>query len=271
MACRRLGVKRFGEAYEKRKKLSPLAAFWYTEIGVGSGRFGEERQAQAMRYTLQTLRRHSEITAAFWYDYRDDEGTDPNRERNGVRGNSGDLRTVCAGTDGEKPNQPFAKRASWDVFAEITGARGRTSFDDVPSCHWAHDEIESLYARGITTGTGPSRFDDRSPLKVKELAALQKRAAGDLGAQVDGDSAPAKRVDVAVAFYTGDPKAGYRGYFTDVPFTPDNSNHWREIESLKEKKVTTGIPVDGHLEFQPQDTLTRATAAVFISRAFNLH
>ena len=26
-------IKRFGEAYEKRKKLSPLAAFWYTEIG----------------------------------------------------------------------------------------------------------------------------------------------------------------------------------------------------------------------------------------------
>ena len=26
-------IKRFGEAYEKRKKLSQLAAFWYTEIG----------------------------------------------------------------------------------------------------------------------------------------------------------------------------------------------------------------------------------------------
>ena len=25
--------KRFGEAYEHRKKLSPLAAFWHTEIG----------------------------------------------------------------------------------------------------------------------------------------------------------------------------------------------------------------------------------------------
>ena len=26
-------LKRFGEGYEKRKKFSPLAAFWYTEIG----------------------------------------------------------------------------------------------------------------------------------------------------------------------------------------------------------------------------------------------
>lgn len=26
-------IKRFGEAYEKRKAFSPLAAFWYTEIG----------------------------------------------------------------------------------------------------------------------------------------------------------------------------------------------------------------------------------------------
>ena len=26
-------VKRFGEAYEKRKQLSELAAFWHTEIG----------------------------------------------------------------------------------------------------------------------------------------------------------------------------------------------------------------------------------------------
>jgi hypothetical protein len=26
-------LKRFGEAYQKRKELSPLAAFWYTEIG----------------------------------------------------------------------------------------------------------------------------------------------------------------------------------------------------------------------------------------------
>src|SRR5258708_34183974 len=25
--------KRFGEAYENRKKISPLAAFWHTEIG----------------------------------------------------------------------------------------------------------------------------------------------------------------------------------------------------------------------------------------------
>jgi hypothetical protein len=25
--------KRFGEAYEQRKKISPLAAFWHTEIG----------------------------------------------------------------------------------------------------------------------------------------------------------------------------------------------------------------------------------------------
>ena len=26
-------LKRFGEAYEKRKRFSPLFAFWYTEIG----------------------------------------------------------------------------------------------------------------------------------------------------------------------------------------------------------------------------------------------
>ena len=244
---------------------------WYTEIGVGSGRFGEQGQADSMRTMIDTLRRHRQITGAFWYDYRDDEGNDPNRERNGLRGNRGDVGTVCAGTDGEKAWQPFVKRASWDVYADLSGARGRTTFADVPLCHWAHDEIEALYARGITTGAAPGWFDDTDPLKVKELDAFAKRAAGDLGAGVDGDSPAARRVDVAVKFYDGDHGAPYHGYFSDVPYTSDNANHWREIESLKDRHITTGIPTGDHLEFRPGDTLTRATAAVFISRAFNLH
>ncbi len=266
------GINDFlGATFADGARVINASPVWYTEIGVGSGRFGEQRQAQALRFTFDTLGRHPQITAALWYDYRDDEGSDAQREMNGLRSNSGEHGTVCAGTDGEKADQPYVKRASWDVFADLAGARGRTTFSDVPLCHWAHDEIEALYARGITTGAAPNWFDDTDPLKVKELDAFAKRAAGDLGAGVDSDSPIATRVDVAIKFYAGDPRAPYRGYFTDVPYAADNSSHWREIESLKDRKITTGISVGDHLEFRPGDSLTRATAAVFISRAFNLH
>jgi len=66
---------------------------WYTEFGYGlqqlHGPDPGRAQADALAYVANELRKHPEVTAAFWYDYRDDEavaGSEGNRM--GVRGDS---------------------------------------------------------------------------------------------------------------------------------------------------------------------------------------
>jgi hypothetical protein len=46
---------------------------WYTEVGYGWPQLGAAGQANAMKYVFSTLASHPQVTALFWYDYRDDE------------------------------------------------------------------------------------------------------------------------------------------------------------------------------------------------------
>jgi hypothetical protein len=66
------------------------APVWYSEVGYDTQQLGGAdplaRQRDALTFAFATLRAHPEVTAAFWYSYRDDEvgGT----EKNGLRSSS---------------------------------------------------------------------------------------------------------------------------------------------------------------------------------------
>lgn len=60
---------------------------WYTEVGYGRQLMSATDQAESLTHVYQVLSRHPQVTAAFWYVYRDDEaGGEGNL--NGLRGNS---------------------------------------------------------------------------------------------------------------------------------------------------------------------------------------
>ena len=259
----------FAENVQGNTSLVKNAPVWYTEIGVGSKTFGRDGQARALRTTFDILKRHGEIQAAFWYSYRDDEPGGGEGNTNGLRGNSTEQATLCAGTYGER-TLPYAKHPSWDAFADVSGARGRVTFADVPQCHWAHDTIEALYARGITKGCdGGANFCESQNLKVKELDAFVRRCEGDLNAGVDGDSPDALRVDVALRLYKPVANPTYKGYFVDVPQAANNANHWVEIESLKDRRIGQGTDAgNGQRAFNPTTKLTRSEMATFLARAY---
>jgi hypothetical protein len=72
------------------RRMIGAAPVWYTEVGFCIGGIGGadplQRQQQAVTGAMTALRSHSEITAAFLYSYRDDEGS--GGERCGLRNSS---------------------------------------------------------------------------------------------------------------------------------------------------------------------------------------
>jgi hypothetical protein len=85
------GVTTFlGHQFADGKRMIGEAPVWYTEVGFCLAGIGGadplQRQKQAVTGAMTALRSHSEITAAFLYSYRDDEGS--GGERCGLRDNS---------------------------------------------------------------------------------------------------------------------------------------------------------------------------------------
>lgn len=119
-------------------------------------------------------------------------------------------------------------------------------FDDVPVSYWASDWIEQLYADGITRGysTNPLLYGPDKDLTRAAMAIFLLRVTHG-------------------ANYTPPPA---EGIFTDVPVT-----HWAAdwIEQLYEEGITGGCKMSP-LQYCPDDLVTRAAAAVFLSRVFGL-
>lgn len=60
---------------------------WYTEVGYGRHLMSATDQAESLTHVYEVLSGHPQVTAAFWYVYRDDEpGGEGNL--NGLRGNA---------------------------------------------------------------------------------------------------------------------------------------------------------------------------------------
>ncbi len=234
---------------------------WYTELSFDTGRIGgEANQARAIETAYGVLAQHREITAAFYYGYRDDEGS--GGERGGLRKNSGG---------------GFGKHASYGSYQRVSGASypSRPTFSDVGFDHWAHDAIEALYARGITTGCrgsfgdGTLAFCEQENLTTSELATLLDRAQGKPATNPEKSPA-ASREDMAVALANaiGAWEPSPRGVFTDVP---SSHPHAHEIEGLASRGIARGFDLgDGRREFRPDASLTRAEMATFLSRGFDL-
>lgn len=246
----------FAEPVQGNSNLVHQTPVWITEVGFQTDMpGGAQAQADSLSHVFDVLETRPQITAAFWYDYRDDEpgGT----EQCGLRGNS---------TTGFEIHPSY-----WSYQAQAGGSQAST-FVDVPRApaYWAHDEIEALFARGITRGCGGTlgvdlSFCPESSVTRGEMAAFVARAQGDLDAQ-PGDTTYATRAEMAVALSQalGAWEPNPSGKFSDVP-----PGHWadNEIEGVAAKGWANGY---GDGTFGPGDTLTRAQMAAFISRAWSL-
>jgi len=114
-------------------------------------------------------------------------------------------------------------------------------FSDVGFDRWSCKNIKRLYELGITTGYGDGRFGPDDLVTREQMAAFLTRALGQV------------------------PADGYCG--TEDPFTDVSYGRWscKNIKRLYELKITTGY---GDGRFGPDDDVTRAQMAAFLSRAF---
>lgn len=114
-------------------------------------------------------------------------------------------------------------------------------FSDVGSDRWSCKYIKRLAEIEITTGYGDGRFGPEDLVTREQMAVFITKAL------------------------TAVPPEGYCGTtnpFTDIPF-----NRWscKYVKKLAELGITTGY---GDGRFGPEDYVTRAQMAVFLSRAF---
>ena len=118
----------------------------------------------------------------------------------------------------------------------------QATFADVPVGSRGFEFVEAIAAAGITTGCGNGNFCPNDPITRAQIATMIHRAMGwphEIAAE-----APS---------------------FADVP---SGHAHYAAIETLKQRCVTNGC--DGGTNFCPDDSVSRAHAAAFIARAFNL-
>jgi len=119
--------------------------------------------------------------------------------------------------------------------------RGISPFSDVRFDRWSCKYIKRLAELGITAGYLDGRFGPEDPVTREQMAAFLTKALGAV------------------------PPDGYCGVtnpFIDVPF-----EHWscEYIKKLAELGITSGY---GDGRYGPDDYVTRAQLAVFLSKAF---
>ena len=114
-------------------------------------------------------------------------------------------------------------------------------FPDVGFDRWSCKNIKRLYELGITTGYADGRFGPDDNVTREQMAAFITRALNQV------------------------PPDGYCG--TTNPFPDVAYDRWgcKNIKRLYELAITTGY---GDGRFGPDDNVTRAQMAAFLSRAF---
>jgi len=124
-------------------------------------------------------------------------------------------------------------------------------FDDLPIAgkEWMEPWVDEFYNRGITTGCGtsPLRYCPENPVTRAAMAVFLLRA-------LEGSSYVPDHTD---------------HYFSDLPVT---GKEWMEpfVDEFYDRGITTGCGTDP-LTYCPENPVTRAAMAVFISRAYNLY
>ncbi|MFU8804877.1 MAG: S-layer homology domain-containing protein, partial [Bradymonadaceae bacterium] len=144
------------------------------------------------------------------------------------------------------PNCPVTREQMVAFVVRAAGLNtsnppARATFSDVPTNSTFYKYVEAAAKAGITQGCGNGKFCPKDNVTRAQSASLIRRAAG---------------------WPQAAPSSG--ATFSDVA---RNSTHFADVETLKSRCVTNGC---GTNKFCPGANLTRAHAAVFIARAFNL-
>ena len=116
------------------------------------------------------------------------------------------------------------------------------SFSDVPEDAWYADHVQRIAALGVTTGYPDGTYRPGRPVTRAHMAVFLVRAL------------------------SLEPVENPAGRFGDVPAEAWHAGH---VERIAERAITVGCNPDGTL-YCPQDLVTRAQMALFLSRAFDL-
>lgn len=122
------------------------------------------------------------------------------------------------------------------------------TFSDVPTNYWAYNQIEAIYAAGITGGcaTNPLKYCPEDSVTREQMAAFLAKSY----------------------YYPNQPPNPLRSgssYFTDVPA---GSTFDKYIGNIKELGITQGCTTT--TTYCPQDKVTREQMAAFLTRTFKL-
>jgi hypothetical protein len=181
------------------------------------------------------------------------------------------------------------------------------NFLDVPPNDLFYNDIGKLSARGVTVGCGNGNYCPSSPVTREQMAAFIMRAKGEFNPPIPPNqrfndvppqnvfynfidrmavlgitvgctpdhlmycpSDPVKREQMAAFLLRGlgefNPPTPATQRFNDVP--PQNV-FYNFIDRLAVLQITLGCTPD-HLQYCPNDSVTRAQMAAFLVRAFNL-
>ena len=116
------------------------------------------------------------------------------------------------------------------------------SFSDVPEDAWYADHVQRIVALGVTTGYPDGTYRPGLPVTRAHMAVFLVRALGL------------------------EPVENPAGRFGDVAAEAWHAGH---VERVAERAITVGCNPDSTL-YCPQDPVTRAQMALFLSRAFDL-
>lgn len=149
---------------------------------------------------------------------------------------------VVTKTYADKAFQPLRDQIS-TLQAEVTKlkleAANRLNFTDLPSTHWAYNDVKYMVDRQIISGMGGGKFGTNNPARRSELAVMLVKALNLPLTSEDGE-------------------------FKDVP-----KSHWAYayITAAKKAGIIAGFP-GGY--FKPNDYVTRGQVAAMVANAFDL-
>ncbi|CAM4022292.1 MULTISPECIES: S-layer homology domain-containing protein [Bacillus cereus group] len=139
---------------------------------------------------------------------------------------------IFVGANGVSANTDVIQKSSPNIMIE---------FDDVPTGHWAYDEITNLVYHRIMYGYGNGKFGTEDNITREQAAAVLHRA-----------------LHLKRSVFNENPYGDISGKSTMFPY---------EILHLTSIGIFKG---DENGNFRPKDTLTRAELAQILTKAYEL-
>ncbi|MDQ7233654.1 S-layer homology domain-containing protein [Bacillus pacificus] len=197
---------------------------------------------------------------------------------------------IFVGANGVSANTGIIQKSSPNIMIE---------FDDVPTGHWAYDEITNLVYHRIMYGYGNGKFGTEDNITREQAAAVLHRALhlkrsvfnenpyGDIN--VKSTMFPYEILHLTkIGIFKGDENGNFRPKDTLTraelaqiltkayelktksphTFTDIRENHWARdaISALQSNKVAVGT---GNGKFEPEMLVTRGQFAKFLQRAID--